>query len=102
MASRLKLHDELCKILGSNNVYYKPPASLRMQYPCIKYSLSGIDTRRANDKNYSMMNCYEVIVIDYDPDSQTHMKLLEHFEMCSFDRNYPSDGLNHNVLTLYY
>ena len=102
MASRLNLHEELCEILGSKNVYYKPPASLRMQYPCIKYSLSGIDLRRADNKNYNARNRYEVIVIDHDPDSDIHMKLLEHFEMCSFDRNYPSDQLNHNVLTLYY
>ena len=102
MASRLKLHEELCEILGSENVYYKPPASIKMRYPCIRYSFDGIDQRRANDKMYNSTNRYEVTVIDYDPDSEIHMKLLEHFEMCSFDRNYTSDNLNHNVLTLYY
>ena len=100
MASRLKLHDELCKILGSTNVYYKPPSS--MKYPCIRYSLSGVDQSRANDKLYNATNRYEVIVIDYNPDSTIYKELMEHFAMCSFGRQYPADGLNHTVLTLYY
>lgn len=102
MASRLKLHEELCEILGSNNVYYQPPASIFMKYPCIRYSRSGIDHKRANNAIYNNTNRYEVIVIDSNPDSEIPDNILAHFPMCSFDRGYVADNLNHYVLSLYY
>lgn len=102
MASRLKLHEELCEILGTKNVYFQPPASVKMIYPCIRYSLSSVDSIYANDKNYKNTKRYEIIVIDRDPDSDIYEKILNHFEMCGFDRPYVSDNLNHWVLTLYY
>ena len=102
MASRLKLHEEFCEILGTRNVYFQSPGSPGMKYPCIKYSLSKIDSRRANNKIYKNMNGYEVIVIDYDPDGEIHMSILKHFPMCSYDRSYVADNLNHHVLSLYY
>lgn len=102
MASRLKLHEELCKLLGSRCVYYNPPESVKLKYPCIKYSLSGIDLKRANDKIYRNTNRYEVIVIELDPDGSIHEKILTSLPMCGFDRGYVADNLHHKVLTLYY
>lgn len=102
MASRLNLHEELCVLLGSRSVYFQPPSSVRMNYPCIKYSLSGIDTKPANDANYNSINRYELTVIDSNPDSDIHVRILNHFQMCRFDRPYVADNLNHFVLTLYY
>jgi hypothetical protein len=29
-------------------------------------------------------------------------RILNHFQLCSFDRTYVADNLNHFVLTLYY
>lgn len=100
MATRLELQAKFEEILGSENVYFQPPA--RMSYPCIKYSLSGIATKRANNAIYNSINRYEVIVIDYDPDSTIHTKILDSFRMCSFDRSYKANNLNHFVLTLYF
>lgn len=102
MANRLDLHASLVNILGSNNVYFQPPESLKMKYPCIRYSKSGINNKRADDRIYTSTNRYEVTVIDSDPDSIIHEKILDEFPMCSFDRSYTSDNLNHKTLTLYY
>lgn len=102
MASRLQLHEELCELLGSRNVYYQPPASLLMEYPCIRYSKVGIVQRRADGMRYISTNRYELVVIDYDVDSDIPDNILDHFQMASFDRQYASDGLNHFVITLYY
>ena len=102
MGSRLELHEELCELLGSRNVYFQPPESLKLDYPCIVYSMNGAKERRANDRIYNSTNEYEVIVIDYDPDSEIPDKIRVHFPMCSLDRVYPSDNLNHTVLKLYY
>lgn len=102
MASRLELHEEFCVLLGTRNVYFQPPTSVNMNYPCIKYSIAGMDQKHANNAIYNSCTRYEITVIDYDPDSDIPGKILKHFPMCSFDRAYSSDNLNHFVLTLYY
>lgn len=102
MESRLKLHEELCGILGTEKVYFQPPASVKMSYPCIRYSLSKVHSLKANNRNYKNTKRYEIVVIDYDPDSDIYLKILEHFPMCNFERPYVADNLNHWVLTLYY
>jgi hypothetical protein len=101
MATRLELQTKLEELLGSRNVYYQPPASNRMEYPAIKYSKSDIRSRFANGSAYSLLNCYEIIVIDRKPDNAVINKLLN-LPYCSFDRHYISDNLNHDILTLYY
>ena len=102
MASRLKLHEEFCEVLNNKNVYFKPPNNLKMTYPCIRYSLLGLDSRCADDRIYKKYNEYEVIIIDPDPDSEIYIQILDHFPMCSFVRSYIADNLNHTVLKLYY
>jgi hypothetical protein len=102
MASRLELHDELCEILGSEKVYFQPPASVKMSYPCIRYSRSRSDQKRANNHIYLNTPGYEGIVIDNNPDSVIPDKILEHFPMCSLGNPYVADNLNHFPFTLYY
>jgi len=102
MASRLNLHEELCTILGSKNVYFQSPASVKMQYDAIRYELGGKDFKRANNKIYNYTNRYEGVVITRDPDTTIPDKLLAHFEMCNFGRPYTADNLNHYPFTLYY
>lgn len=101
MHRRLELHEILCEILGSRNVYYQPPPSVQMKYPAIKYSRSGIHNTFADNKVYKQSNTYEIIVIDEDPDSEIVNKVST-LPMCRFDRHYEADRLNHDVFTLHY
>ena len=101
MASRLELHEILCNILGSRNVYFQPPESVKMKYPAMVYSLSGMRNNHANNKVYAQMRSYQITVIDASPDSLISDRISK-LPYCSFDRFYPSDGLNHYVYTLYY
>lgn len=102
MDRRLELHEKLCEILGSRNVYFQPPETVKLQYPCIVYSLSNIDVKHADDKIYTHRNRYMVMVVCKSPDDKTHENLMYEFPYCSFDRAYTADNLNHRVLTLYY
>lgn len=101
MADRLELHSVLQELLGSSNVYYQPPESIKMQYDAIRYSKKTIDSKYANDRKYSMIDCYEVIVISRLPDNPVIKKLLS-LPYCSYDRHYIADNLHHDVLTIYY
>lgn len=102
MARRADLHEELIAILGNENVYYQPPASVKMHYDAIRYELAGKTLRRANDKIYLNTNQYDGVLITRDPDSVIPDKLLSHFEMISFGKPYTSDNLYHFPFTLYY
>jgi len=101
MDNQSKLQAKLVELLGSNNVYYQPPTSLLMKYPAIRYSKSDIDSKYANNIKYSNHNRYELIVIDSLPDHEVIQKILS-LPLSSFDRHYVQDGLNHDVITLYF
>lgn len=101
MASRLELQSKFEDVLGSRNVYFQPPSSVRIQYPAIVYSRKDIEGRFANDKIYRKLPCYEAILIDKNPDSEFIDKILD-LPYCSFDRHYESDNLNHDVFTIFY
>ena len=102
MDRSLKLQEELEILLGSRNVYFQPPSTLMMKYPCIRYSKKGNDAKHANDRIYKTMNRYEGVVIDYDPDTTIPDQILHHFPMCSLGSGYVADNLNHYPFTLYY
>lgn len=100
MGSRLELHEELCVILGSREVYFQPPPSVQMKYPAIIYSRKSIDNTSANNTVYKQDDSYELTVIDPDPDSEIVRKISK-LPMCRHDRHYKQDGLNHDTFTLY-
>jgi len=101
MASRLNLHEELCTLLGSRNVYFQPPSSVQMKYPAIVYSLSNIANDFANNGVYMQSRAYDITLIDKNPDSEFVGKVST-LPRCVFDRSYTSDNLNHFVFTIYY
>lgn len=101
MATRLELHETLCALLGTRNVYYQPPESVKMKYPAIVYSRENIINKCANNAVYSQTHLYKITVIDEDPDSKI-VKAVSKLPTCSFNRHFASDGLNHDVFTLYY
>ena len=101
MASRLELQKLLEMLLGNKNVYYQPPASLSMSYPCVVYSRDRIDKDNADDTAYRITKRYELIVISKTPDLSVIDKLLE-LPYCSYGRHYVADGLHHDTFTLYY
>lgn len=98
---RPELHEILCTILGSRNVYFQPPESIKMKYPAIVYSLNGIDNQYADGGVYLSHRKYSVTVIDKDPDSGIVGKAAS-MPKCRFDRAYRKDNLNHFVFTLFY
>ena len=101
MASRLELQTMLEKLLGSPNVYFQPPASVLMKYDAIRYSRKTIENVHANNSVYNQHDCYEVIVIYRNPDSDLPRRISQ-LPRCRFDRHYVADNLNHDVFTLYF
>ena len=101
MGSRLELQNLLESILGSRNVYYQPPESIKIKYPAIIYSRNNIDNNFADDIVYTQNHTYQIIVIDANPDSEIVNKISK-LPMCRYNRHYTSDNLNHDVFILNY
>ena len=92
--TRTELHEILCEALGTRNVYFQPPASVKMKYPCIVYESQAMTTRHANNFPYSILDRYRVIVIDKDPDSKIPKKIAG-LQGARAAQPYDSDNLHH-------
>lgn len=101
MKNRIDLHELLCKILGTRNVYFQPPETVKMEYPCIVYKRNLIDTDFADDKPYKNTKRYSITVIDKNPDSEIPDKVAM-LPMCRFDTHFTSENLNHDTYNIYY
>ena len=101
MESRIDLHNILCRILGSNNVYFQPPESVKINYPAIIYSREKFDTNEADNKKYILKTKYKITVVDKNPDSLIPGKIIL-LPLCSSVTNYKSNDLNHDVFEIYF
>ena len=91
-----ELLHEIC-----NHVYFQPPESVKLKYPCIVYKKRTGDTLYADDLPYRFEQCYTITVIDSNPDS-TIPRSVAMLPMCKEDRCFTADNLNHTVFIMYY
>ena len=101
MAQRLELHALLVDISKIDNVYFQPPPSVVMKYPCIVYHRDYELINHADDFPYKRSKRYQITVIDPNPDSDIPDKIAE-LPMCVYDRFYTADNLNHDVYKLFF
>lgn len=101
MASRLILHQELKSVLGTNQVYFQPPESMKLEYPCIIYKLTGFFDVHADNDKYHTKRQYEAILITRDPDDAAIDK-LHALQYCSLSTPYASNNLNHYPFKIFY
>ena len=104
---RLLLQKTLSDILGCPDrgekcrVYFQPPASKEMIYDCIIYERSRIEATFADNQPYALHDRYQVTVIYRNPDSEIPSKIAL-LPMCSHERHYTKENLNHDVFNLYF
>jgi len=101
MGTRTELETLLETLLGSRNVYFQPPPTLQMKYPCIVYNLDDMDSKFADNLPYAIQKRYSLTVIDQNPDSLIPDKVIK-LAKCIFDRHFIADNLNHDVFIIYF
>lgn len=84
----------------TNNVYFQPPANVRMQYPAIRYSLDRIQNRHADNRQYHQDWRYKTIYITKDPDD-VNIEALAKLPYCIFQNMYVVDNLYHYTYFIY-
>lgn len=98
---RVSLHNILVDILGSSDVYFQPPANVKLVYPCIVYKRDNVKTEFADNNPYSLDKRYQITIIDRNPDSDIPDKIAK-LPKCIFTRHFVADSLNHDVYNLYF
>lgn len=102
MNRRLELQTKLEELIGNTNVYFQPPASVSLSYPCVVYSIGNGDAKHANDSIYQYVNSYTLTFIYKKPNIDIIEKVLRELPMCSLNTTYCSENLNHYIFTVYY
>ena len=102
MENRLTLQTKLETLLGSRNVYFQPPETVKLAYPAIIYNLSDINVQYADNTAYAAQKRYTVTFIHKNPDMDYFTEMMTVFPWCSFDRRFVNDNLYHDVYTLYF
>ena len=107
MDRRLLLHAVLCKLLNcpktgdACRAYFQPPPNTEMQYDCIVYERSRMDTDFADNLPYTIHNRYQLTAIYRNPDSGLPGEIAK-LPRCSHERHFTSDNLNHDIFNLYF
>lgn len=100
---RLELHEQLCDILGSRYVYFMPGSDVTMHYPCIRYALSSIEPKYADNRHYWDREQYTLTLVTDDPDTELRealMNFLNDHYMYKYDRAYVAENLYHDVFVV--
>lgn len=100
--NRKKLHHILKEVSGLENVYFQPPATIKLSYPCIIYSLLREESKFADNLIYKNKKKYKIMCIDTDPDTDIPDKILTLTHCSRGSDRYTVNNLYHDVFNLYF
>ena len=102
MAQRRIILDNLLRAtLGSGNVYFDPPESFKLNYPCIVYSFSNNNDISADNVVYHRRKRYNMTYITKNADDPM-ADTLDDLDFCRMNRSYTANGLYHYAYDIYY
>lgn len=96
------LHSLLVELPYLRKVYFQPPESVKLEFPCIIYRWDGNAEKYADDMAYKSKRHYHLVIADYDPDSVIPDVFQKNFTYAKLERTYTSDGMNHWAYSLYF
>lgn len=99
--NRLLMHEKLVEVLGSRHVYYQPPETVKMVYPCIVYEHDYNVAKHADNRPYKNDDVYTVTFITKDPDSSIP-DAISQLRTASFERRFVAENLHHYVYRIRY
>lgn len=101
MDRRVELQLLLETLAGHNHVYFQPPSGHKMVYPAIVYERDGRVNQFADNAPYAHKKRYQVTIIEKNPDSPTPDKIAA-LSLCTFVRYFATEGLHHDIYSLYF
>lgn len=100
MLSRIELQTYLEKLSEEENikVYFQPPPTIKLTYPCLIIEFSDIFQNFANNKLYSVFQTYEITHISTNPDAKFPSELVKNEGFSYIGKIYINDGLYHQKI----
>lgn len=98
---RLELQARLEELPRVRRVYWNPPESIQLVYPCIIYNYAKIDVHHADNKAYIKRRRYEITIIDRDTTSIIPEALEESFQYWAQEQVFANDNIGHWVYSIY-
>lgn len=99
--TRIDLHHKLEAVLGSKNVFFDPPESFKLKYPCIVYYLEGFADISADNTTYRRMRVYNMTYISPIAEDPIAEKLAD-LRFCILNRPFTVSDLYHWAYTIRY
>lgn len=98
-----KPRSELSAILHSicEHVYFQPPASKQLVFPCIIYSLENLDIDHADNEVYRLNDAYSITYATRDPNDE-NIHIIARLPLCSMTRVASVDNLHNYYYRLYF
>lgn len=101
-ANRLELRQRLSNFMEEcgeiPKLYFQPPESVKLEYPCMVYHLKTLTSRKANDRPYHKMIAFDITYITRSPASLVPDRMLSE-PLFAFDRYYTAENLHHYAYT---
>lgn len=98
-----ELQEILQEIMGEDGkAYFQPPENLKISYPCIVFERTNALTNYADNKPYSITKRYTVTLITRGSDNDKYLDQLLKLPMSTFDRQFITEGLVHDVFSIYF
>jgi len=101
MGTRSELASILIGIAGEGHVYFQPPSSEKLKYPCIIYRLQQLESFKADNIKYKKHRQYMVLLVSKDADDPM-IEDINDLPYCSHQNRYVADNLYHDSFILYY
>jgi len=98
-----ELQEILQSILGNDGkAYFQPPENLKLKYPCIVFERTNALITYADNNPYQVTKRYTVTLITKSADNDKYLDQLLQLPMCTFDRQFITDNLVHDVFNIYF
>ena len=100
----MRTWSELQQVLSEicENVYFQPPENLKIKYPCIVFERTNALTIYADNNPYQITKRYTITLITKTVDNDEYVDKLLKLPMCTFDRQFITENLCHDVFTMFY
>lgn len=93
--TRIEFDSLLRSTLGSTNVYYDPPESFKLKYPCIVYTDSGRIVLHADSGTYIKYRRYTINYLTKDADDPM-VDTIEELPYCRMRTPYTAANVFHH------
>lgn len=101
-ANRLELREKLQQFMEDcgeiPRLYFQPPETVKLEYPCMIYHLKALTSRKANNRPYHKTIGFDITYITRSPASNVPDRILDE-PLFAFDRYYTAENLHHYAYT---